>query len=248
MMITIAYEQHVMFLLPADRREAGRGDTGCVATDDGHLDEAFAVLVGGKDVVVRMYHGIRHLHTYLLQHYRYVKAAGGVVTTPAGEYLMIDRQGHWDLPKGMVEPLPVGGIRQQETLAAAEVRWKETPSASDARRKETLAAAEIRRKETLAAAAAREVMEETGVTPESVNQLIAKTYHIYDKYGGWHLKQTSWFAMTAQHQPTRPQREEEIAQAAWVPRDVCLDRLAHSYATLRQVGKRLATLRPDNSL
>ena len=35
--------------------------------------------------------------------FRYVVAAGGVVYSPAGEILMIHRNGRWDLPKGHME-------------------------------------------------------------------------------------------------------------------------------------------------
>lgn len=90
----------------------------------------------------------------------------------------------------------------------------------------------VERGETLATAALREVAEETGVTACPSVRLIAKTYHIYDKYGGWHLKQTSWFAMHALRIQPRPQTEEEITEAVWVPGDVCLDRLSASYASL----------------
>jgi ADP-ribose pyrophosphatase YjhB (NUDIX family) len=87
--------------------------------------------------------------------------------------------------------------------------------------------------ETLATAALREVAEETGVAACPSVRLVAKTYHIYDKYGGWHLKQTSWFAMRTQRIQPRPQTEEEITEAVWVPGEVCLDRLSTSYASLQ---------------
>jgi len=90
--------------------------------------------------------------------------------------------------------------------------------------------------ETLRQAAQREVTEETGVAPAAVGRLITKTYHIYDKYGGWHLKQTAWFAMTAPRQATRPQTMEEITQAVWVGSDECRRRLMDSYASLRLVA------------
>ncbi len=91
----------------------------------------------------------------------------------------------------------------------------------------------VERGETLATAALREVAEETGVTACPSVRLVAKTYHIYDKYGGWHLKQTSWFAMHALRIQPRPQTEEEITEAVWVPGEVCLDRLSTSYASLQ---------------
>ena len=89
--------------------------------------------------------------------------------------------------------------------------------------------------ETYRQAACREVEEETGVAVERVGRLMAKSYHIYDKYGGWHLKQTSWFAMEAGCQAPRPQTEEGIAEAVWVPWEVCCGRLAGSYASLREL-------------
>ena len=149
---------------------------------------------------VWQYLGARHLLDYLASHYCFVKAAGGLASALGGDCLMIYRQGHWDLPKGMVE--------QDETLAQA---------------------------------ALREVEEETGIRPASINSLIAKTYHIFDKYGGWHLKQTSWFAMEAQQLQPHPQTEEDIAQALWVPRQECLNRLEHSFASLRLLSRIIAS-------
>lgn len=181
-----------MHLCPADRQGSEAVPRGCLQTDDSQLPSAFNALSGGHDVWVWLRQGPRPLHSYLRSHYRFVRAAGGLVVSPGGECLMIYRQGRWDLPKGMVE-----------------------------------------RGETLPAAARREVMEETGVTPSAVKSLITKTYHIFDKYGGWHLKQTSWYAMQAPLGATAPQTEEEIAQAVWVPAAECLDRLEKSFASLR---------------
>lgn len=36
--------------------------------------------------------------------FRYVEAAGGIVVNERGEWLMIHRNGRWDLPKGHLEP------------------------------------------------------------------------------------------------------------------------------------------------
>ncbi|NOX86998.1 MAG: NUDIX domain-containing protein [Chlorobi bacterium] len=37
------------------------------------------------------------------KHFKYVKAAGGIVKNPAGEYLFIRRFNIWDLPKGKLK-------------------------------------------------------------------------------------------------------------------------------------------------
>lgn len=50
----------------------------------------------------------------LLKEYRYIQAAGGLVSDEAGRVLMIYRRGKWDFPKGKVE--------WGETVEAAAVR------------------------------------------------------------------------------------------------------------------------------
>ena len=95
-------------------------------------------------------------------------------------------------------------------------------------------------KESTAHAAIREVQEETGIQRIALEHLILKTYHIYDKYGGWHMKQTSWFKMksSAKEEPC-PQLEEGITKAVWLPKNECLNLLDHSFASLRLVSQKL---------
>ena len=189
----IAYNESLMQLCPASQRSREAVPDGYTVADDFRLDDCFDYLTSGQgNIWVWTSRPPQNVAEYLHCRFRYVKAAGGLVSTDDGDCLMIYRGGRWDLPKGMVE-----------------------------------------RGETLATAALREVAEETGVTACPSVRLVAKTYHIYDKYGGWHLKQTSWFAMRAQCIQPRPQTEEEITEAVWVPGDVCLDRLSTSYASLR---------------
>jgi len=151
---------------------------------------------------------------------RYVRAAGGIITAPDGDMLLIRRNNRWDLPKGKVEP-----------------------------------------GETLLQAALREVEEETGVkagigqwrvkrtqeqTPPTTHYpLPTKTYHIFNLYGGWHLKQTSWFAMQAEKQAATPQGEEGITEVVWVRPDEWHRRLSQSYGTLRTVARRAKEPNPN---
>lgn len=142
---------------------------------------------------------------------RWVRAAGGIVVDDSGDMLLISRNNRWDLPKGKVES-----------------------------------------GETLLQAALREVEEETGIKcvvadatntntiTQSRNNAI-KTYHVFNLYGGWHLKQTSWFPMhAAGHHPTgAPQNEEGITDVVWVAPDEWHRRLLSSYGTLRTVANRI---------
>lgn len=99
--------------------------------------------------------------------------------------------------------------------------------------------------ETLLQAALREVEEETGIqTIVQSNIQAIKTYHVFNLYGGWHLKQTSWFPMTAEKTSGTPQQEEGITAIAWVSPDEWHRRLQSSYGTLRTVSK---TMRQHSS-
>ena len=148
----------------------------------------------------------------LKRHTVYVRAAGGIVTAPDGTMLLIQRNGRWDLAKGKVEP-----------------------------------------GETLLQAALREVQEETAVKVDPTHSPFPiKTYHLFRAprawYSGpnppahrWHLKQTSWFPMTAEKQPVNPQLEEGITGGQWVTPSEWHRSLQTSYGTLRTLSKKLLT-------
>lgn len=101
--------------------------------------------------------------------------------------------------------------------------------------------------ETLAQAALRETEEETGITNIYCRNLRLKTYHIYNLYGGWHFKQTSWFDMI--HSPATddrngnqtlvPQTEEGITDVGWYGVDQWLALLNNSYATMKVITRQV---------
>ena len=99
-----------------------------------------------------------------------------------------------------------------------------------------LAKGKVEAGETLLQAALREVEEETGIAPAASGTTPVKTYHLFNLYGGWHLKQTSWFPMTAEKQSVTPQQEEGITDAVWVSPDEFHRRLSSSYGTLRTLS------------
>lgn len=92
--------------------------------------------------------------------------------------------------------------------------------------------------ETLLQAALREVEEETGLKVGHEQTLpIVKTYHIYNLYGGWHLKQTSWFAMRVDGRPdVVPQQEEGITGGCWLTPEEWRAAMLRSYGTMRLVA------------
>ena len=97
--------------------------------------------------------------------------------------------------------------------------------------------------ETLLQAALRETFEETGVkanlSPFTPHLSPIKTYHIFNLYGGWHLKQTSWFPMAVADSTAvgNPQQEEGITAVEWVSPDEWHRRLKGSYGTLRTLSE-----------
>ena len=100
--------------------------------------------------------------------------------------------------------------------------------------------------ETLAQAALRETEEETGVGGLCIGPQCLKTYHIYNLYGGWHLKQTTWFAMRHTGQQNLvPQQEEGITSVEWVAKEEWLRRLGGSYATLRHIASQNTVIDAD---
>ena len=138
---------------------------------------------------------------------RWVRAAGCIIEDDrTGNYLLIRRNGRWDLPKGKVEA-----------------------------------------GETLLQAATRESNEETSLdVSASSNQVPLKTYHIYNLYGGWHLKQTSWFkGHCGPDINGKPQQEEGITEVVWVTPDEWHRRLSTSYGTLRTLSKILKDKKQD---
>lgn len=56
-----------------------------------------------QNLVIVCNRGIPYAIKQCLKHFRLIKAAGGIVRNPDNKYLLILRNGRWDLPKGKAE-------------------------------------------------------------------------------------------------------------------------------------------------
>ena len=127
--------------------------------------------------------------------FREVDAAGGLVENRRGDFLLISRNGLWDLPKGHREE-----------------------------------------GEEISVTALREVQEETGVDRLELRDLICVTDHCYFRNGLWHLKHTWWYSMLyTDPVDLTPQREEDIAKAAWVAKSSLPPFLKNTYPSIQEV-------------
>ncbi|MCR4659251.1 MAG: NUDIX domain-containing protein [Bacteroidales bacterium] len=94
--------------------------------------------------------------------------------------------------------------------------------------------------ETLSEAAIREVAEETGLHNIVCGPLMLKTYHTYTLFGTRCLKQTSWFAMSADRAyPIVAQTDEGIESGQWLEPAEWRRRLMRSYGTMRIIANHI---------
>ena len=165
----------------------------------GHTDLGTLVhMFEASDSLARIYiptADTEQTYRRICSEFREVNAAGGLVSNRRGDYLLISRNGRWDLPKG-----------HQESG------------------------------EDIAVCARREVQEETGIEALEIRRLICVTDHCYFRAGVWHLKHTWWYDMLYTD-PTdlTPQREEDIAKAAWVARSSLTPYLLNTYPSILEV-------------
>ena len=138
---------------------------------------------------------IEETYRRICSEFKEVNAGGGLVSNRRGDYLLISRNGLWDLPKGHQDP-----------------------------------------GEPIETTALREVQEETGIDELELGGLICITDHCYRRDGIWHLKHTWWYDMLYTD-PTdlTPQKEEDIAKAAWVAKSSLPPYLRNTYPSIAEV-------------
>ena len=90
--------------------------------------------------------------------------------------------------------------------------------------------------EDISVTALREVQEETGIDELELRELICITDHCYKRNDIWHLKHTWWYDMLYTN-PTdlTPQKEEDIAKAAWVAKSSLPPYLLNTYPSILEV-------------
>ena len=90
--------------------------------------------------------------------------------------------------------------------------------------------------ESISTTALREVAEETGIDKLELRSLICVTDHCYLRDGIWHLKHTWWYDMYYDAPlDLSPQREEDIAKAAWIARSGVAAFVKNSYPSIAEV-------------
>jgi 8-oxo-dGTP pyrophosphatase MutT (NUDIX family) len=78
----------------------------------------------------------------------------------------------------------------------------------------------LNKKETFDQAALREVEEECGISGIQIQNPLISTYHTYSYKDGIALKKTTWFEMLYEGDGRlSPQKEEDIEEARWIPKN-----------------------------
>ena len=99
----------------------------------------------------------------------------------------------------------------------------------------------IELKEESDEAALREVIEETGIRANILdNKPLATTWHAYNIYGPWELKSTDWWRMrTSEANTPQPQNEEGITEVRWMNGEARAEALNDTYETIKEVVRAL---------
>ncbi len=81
--------------------------------------------------------------------------------------------------------------------------------------------------------AIREVVEECAIPQPVPEGFLMRTYHTYEENGKNVLKETWWFRMSVKGTPAlKPQSEEGITEAKWIPVSEVEKKLKESYSSI----------------
>lgn len=104
----------------------------------------------------------------------------------------------------------------------------------------------VEKNEIISQAAIREVTEETGANNLVISQKLNCTYHMYDNHNNFVIKKTHWYLMKTDYTGSlKPQLEEDILAAVWVPNYAIQEYMDTSYPALKEL---VATLQQQHLL
>ena len=84
--------------------------------------------------------------------------------------------------------------------------------------------------------AVREVAEECGIDGHRITSEPFSTFHLYQDHQGTVLKESVWYRMQIDTEPTlTPQTEEDIREAVWVEQPVPPAIIDHAYGSIVEV-------------
>ena len=90
--------------------------------------------------------------------------------------------------------------------------------------------------ESMKKAAVREVEEECGVKIDYLGPKIISSYHVYQLKGEVVVKKTNWYEMGVNKVPKlKPQYEEDITEAVWLPKDQFSKVMENTYPLIGDV-------------
>jgi 8-oxo-dGTP pyrophosphatase MutT (NUDIX family) len=90
--------------------------------------------------------------------------------------------------------------------------------------------------ETIEQCAVREVEEETGLKNIELKELLTITYHTYDEFGKYMLKDSHWYRMNVNgKQKITPQTEEDIQEIKWVKKKELKNYFENTFPSVKDV-------------
>lgn len=104
----------------------------------------------------------------------------------------------------------------------------------------------IEQTESPETAAVREIEEECGIKAPLLEKKLISTFHTYNAYGDYWLKQTFWYSLSySGDAPLIPQEEEGITEVKWISAENLSTVRKNTYASILDV---IDTWKKENTL
>ncbi len=90
--------------------------------------------------------------------------------------------------------------------------------------------------ETIEECAIREVQEETGLKELKMQELKGISYHAYEEFGKYILKESHWYEMKAKgNEKPVPQTEEDITEIVWAKREKLPEYISNTFPAIERL-------------